>query len=158
MELEPRETTRNEAEARRSGNASATNNGKLSRIGDIAREFNVTLRALRFYEDRGMLFPKRVGNTRLYSQREKARLRLILLGRRVGFSLRDIKQMMDLYDPDGSNTRQLKVALEKSQKQMERLMAQRDAVEEAVSELAEAMAIVRGKLSSARDQANNERN
>lgn len=122
---------------------------RLERIGDIAREFDVTLRALRFYEDRGLIAPKRIGNTRLYSERDKARLRLILLGRRVGFSLRDIKQMMDLYDPEGPNKRQLKVALEKAEKQMGRLIKQREAVEQAINELTEAMAFVRGKLSSA---------
>lgn len=125
---------------------------KLARIGDVAKEFDVTLRALRFYEDRGLIAPERRGSTRLYSQREKARLRLILLGRRVGFSLRDIKQMMDLYDPEGSNTRQLKVAMDKSERQMARLIKQRDDVEQAISELAEAMAVVRGKLSSAKAQ------
>ncbi len=125
------------------------NGERLEKIGDIAKEFDVTLRALRFYEDRGLISPKRVGNTRLYSGRDKARLRLILLGRRVGFSLRDIKQMMDLYDPESANKRQHKVALEKAEKQMNRLIKQRDAVEQAIRELTEAMAIVRGKLSSA---------
>ncbi len=88
----------------------------LTRIGDMAKTFGVTLRALRFYEDKGLLQPRREGATRLYTRRDKARLKLILLGRRVGFSLRDVKQMIDLYDPTGSNTKQLRLTLEKSEK------------------------------------------
>ncbi len=92
----------------------------LTRIGDMAKTFGVTLRALRFYEDKGLLQPRREGATRLYTRRDKARLKLILLGRRVGFSLRDVKQMIDLYDPTGSNTRQLRLTLDKSEKQLAR--------------------------------------
>ena len=95
----------------------------------------MTLRTLRFYEDKGLLSPKRDGTTRLYTRRDVARLKLILLGRKVGFSLREVKQMMDLYDPAGSNTKQLKLALEKSEKQLGRLEKQRVAIDEAISEL-----------------------
>ncbi|TIU85927.1 MAG: MerR family DNA-binding transcriptional regulator, partial [Mesorhizobium sp.] len=81
------------------------------RIGEMAKKYGVTLRTLRFYEDKGLLNPHRDGSTRLYTRRDKARLKLILLGRKVGFSLRDVKQMMDLYDPTGTNTKQLRLAL-----------------------------------------------
>lgn len=64
-----------------------------TRIGEMAKMFNVTLRTLRFYEDKGLLSPKRDGSTRLYTRRDRARLKLILLGRKVGFSLRDVKQI-----------------------------------------------------------------
>ena len=118
----------------------------LKRIGELADEFGVTLRTLRFYEDKGLLQPLRDGNTRLYTKRDQARLKLILLGRKVGFSLRDVKQMMDLYDPHGANVRQLKVALEKSEKQMGRLVSQREAIEDAISSLALAIESVRVKM------------
>src|ERR671929_1496623 len=59
-------------------------------IGDLAREFGVTLRALRFYEDKGLLTPRRIGQTRLYSRRDRARLKLVLMGKKVGFSLLEI--------------------------------------------------------------------
>ena len=75
----------------------------VKRIGEMADEFGVTLRTLRFYEDKGLLNPIRDGNARLYTRKDQARLKLILLGRKVGFSLRDVKQMMDLYDPAGAN-------------------------------------------------------
>jgi DNA-binding transcriptional MerR regulator len=118
----------------------------LSRIGEIAKKYGVTLRTLRFYEDKGLLNPKREGSTRLYTHREEARLKLILLGRKVGFSLRDVKQMMDLYDPKGTNAKQLKLALDKSEKQLSRLHKQREAIEDAIGELSNAMSAVRGML------------
>lgn len=130
--------------------ASMANAGELSgdylRIGDLAREFGVTLRALRFYEDKGLLNPKREGNTRLYADRDVSRLKLILFGRKVGFSLREVKQILDLYDPKGPNTRQLKVALEKSERQMSKLEKQRALMEEAIAELNGAMSTWRAVL------------
>lgn len=107
----------------------------LMRIGDMARTFGVTLRALRFYEDKGLIAPLREGATRLYTHRDRVRLKLILLGRKVGFSLRDVKQMIDLYDPSGTNIRQVRVTLEKAEKQLKRLQAQRAAIDDAIGEL-----------------------
>lgn len=116
------------------------------RIGEMAKSFGVTLRALRFYEDKGLISPRREGATRLYSRRDRARLKLILLGRKVGFSLRDVKQMIDLYDPKGTNARQLKLTLDKSEKQLARLHKQRDAIDEAIGDLTDAVAQVRRAL------------
>lgn len=119
---------------------------ELTRIGEMAKHFGITLRTLRFYEDKGLINPQRDGTTRLYTHRDKARLKLILLGRKVGFSLRDVKQMMDLYDPTGSNARQLKVTLEKSEKQMARLQKQRALLDEAIADLGAAMDDARRRL------------
>ena len=119
----------------------------LVRIGDMARKYGVTLRTLRFYEDKGLLNPQRDGSTRLYTRRDRARLKLILLGRKVGFSLRDVKQMLDLYDPSGTNTKQLRLALDKSEKQLSRLQKQRQAIDDAIGELTGTMAVVRQMLS-----------
>ncbi len=116
------------------------------RIGEMAKSFGVTLRALRFYEDKGLISPRREGATRLYSRRDRARLKLILLGRKVGFSLRDVKQMIDLYHPKGSNARQLKMTLDKSEKQLARLQKQREAIDEAIGDLTDAVAQVRRAL------------
>jgi DNA-binding transcriptional MerR regulator len=118
----------------------------LVRIGEMAKKYGVTLRTLRFYEDKGLLNPRRDGSTRLYTRRDKARLKLILLGRKVGFSLRDVKQMMDLYDPTGSNTKQLKLALDKSEKQLARLQKQRALIDDAINELSGSMSAVRQML------------
>ena len=108
--------------------------GGLIRIGEMAKRHGVTLRTLRFYEDKGLLAPRREGSTRFYTRRDDARLKLILLGRKVGFPLREVKKMIDLYDPSGSNTRQLKYVLDKSEKQLARLHHQQKAIDEAITE------------------------
>jgi DNA-binding transcriptional MerR regulator len=132
-----------------SANAATHNQEDFTRIGEMAKSFDVTLRALRFYEDRGLIHPRREGTTRLYSRRDRARLKLILFGRRAGFSLREVKQMMDLYDPKGPNTRQLKLVLEKTQRQLGRLEARRATLDEAIGELTDMMENVRGRLEAA---------
>ena len=115
-------------------------------IGDLSREFGVTLRTLRFYEDKGLLNPKRQGMTRLYNRRDRARLKLVLMGKKVGFSLVEIKEMLDLYDlKDGQET-QLKVALEKFQNQIDVLKQQKLDIEQAISELTQTMDVVSGML------------
>jgi DNA-binding transcriptional MerR regulator len=120
--------------------------GDFMRIGEMAKIFDVTLRTLRFYEDKGLLNPKREGSTRLYTRRDRARLKLILLGRKIGFSLRDVKQMIDLYDPSGSNAKQLRLTLDKSEKQMVRLQKQRQSLDEAMTELDGMISAVRKRL------------
>ncbi|MGI6850888.1 MerR family transcriptional regulator [Mesorhizobium sp. 1B3] len=132
--------------AANSNDASLETEDGYFRIGEMAKAFGVTLRALRFYEDKGLLSPKRDGSTRLYTRRDRTRLKLILLGRKVGFSLREVKQMIDLYDPTGTNVKQLRLALEKSEKQLVRLQKQRAAIDEAIGDLTQAMNIVRAKL------------
>ncbi|MCU0831915.1 MAG: MerR family DNA-binding transcriptional regulator [Rhizobiaceae bacterium] len=121
----------------------------LSRIGEIADEFDVTLRTLRFYEDRGLIAPKRVGTARLYGRRERARLRLILLGRDVGLSLDDIRELLDLYEPTSGNKAQLTLALEKSTAQLSRLHDQRKSIDEAIARLDDVLDIIREKLKAA---------
>jgi DNA-binding transcriptional MerR regulator len=119
---------------------------EFTRIGEMAKNFDVTLRALRFYEDRGLIHPRREGTMRLYSRRDRARLKLILLGRRVGFSLREVKQMMDLYEPKGQNMRQYRLVLDRSQRQLGRLEARRATLDEAIGELKDLIATVRDGL------------
>jgi DNA-binding transcriptional MerR regulator len=122
----------------------ATPDGYL-RIGDVARRFGVSLRTLRFYEDKGLVSPTRDGTTRLYSERDISRLKLVMLGRKVGFSLRDVKQIMDLYDPDAGNQRQQRVLLDKSERQLVRLERQRAEIDESIGELRDLMTRVRGQ-------------
>lgn len=119
---------------------------ELTRIGEMAKKFGVTLRTLRFYEDKGLLSPVRQGSARLYTHRDRVRLKLILLGRKVGFSLREVKHMMDLHDPHGPNTKQLKVTLEKSERQLARLHKQRDAIDEAIDDLDGLIRTIRSRL------------
>lgn len=133
----------------------AFNDQEYARIGEMASAFGVTLRALRFYEDKGLLSPHREGTTRLYTRRDRARLKLILLGRKIGFSLRDVKQMIDLYDPSGSNAKQLRMTLDKSEKQLVRLQKQRSAIDEAIGELDNLMGVVRRMLAERSIAASN---
>lgn len=116
------------------------------RIGELSNEFDVTLRTLRFYEDKELLFPKRVGNTRLYSRADRARLKLILLGKRVGLSLQDVKELLSLYDAKGDNRRQLGAAVQKGEQQMSVLVKQRESIDKAITELNETLAKLRSLI------------
>ncbi len=107
------------------------------RIGDLAREFGVTLRTLRFYEDRGLLHPERSRSTRLYSQKERSRLKVILLAKRVGFSLVEIQEIMEVYDNKKFDEAGFEVVLEKFQNQMEVLENQKMELENSIAELQE---------------------
>jgi DNA-binding transcriptional MerR regulator len=115
-------------------------------IGDLADEFGLTLRTLRFYEDKGLIHPRREGLSRLYSRKDRARLPLILLGRKVGLSLNEIKQMLDLYElRDGSPAR-LRAALRQFTSQIEKLRRHREDVEQAIEKLEHTMKVVAGML------------
>jgi DNA-binding transcriptional MerR regulator len=115
-------------------------------IGDLAKEFKVTLRTLRFYEDRSMLRPRREGQNRLYSRRDRSRLRLILLGKKVGFSLNEIKEMLDLYELRNGNAFQLRYALKRFEEHAELLKRHRNDVDQALAELTRTTSIVAGLL------------
>ena len=82
-------------------------------ISELARELDVTTRAIRFYEEQGMLSPERRGQERIYSAKDLVALKLILRGKRIGFSLAECKELIDLYDPSSGNTRQLQTFLDK---------------------------------------------
>lgn len=82
-------------------------------ISDLARELDITTRTIRFYEEQGMLSPERRGLERVYSTRDKVTLKLILRGKRIGFSLAECRDLIGLYDPTGDNQKQLTTMLEK---------------------------------------------
>lgn len=104
-------------------------------IGDLAKEFDVTLRTLRFYEDKGLLNPRREGLNRIYGRRDRARLKLVLMGKRVGFSLTEIKEMLDLYDLRDGQLTQLRVAHRKFREQMSILEQQKKDIDAALDEV-----------------------
>ena len=104
-------------------------------IEELCREFGVTTRALRFYEQRNLLTPARRGWTRIFSHRDRARLQLILRGKRFGFTLSEIKELLDLYDQDGGQLAQLQVALPKLRGQLELMQRERDELIETIIEL-----------------------
>lgn len=113
----------------------------------MAREFSVTLRTLRFYEDRGLIRPERRGLTRLYSEAERERVRLILLYRRIGLTLTEIKRLMDFEAIDGETPRQLESSLSIFQRQATALRAERDRIEETLGELSALIEDVQQRLS-----------
>ncbi|MEL6285017.1 MAG: MerR family DNA-binding transcriptional regulator [Pseudomonadota bacterium] len=104
-------------------------------ISELAREFGVTPRALRFYEDKDMLHPDRDGMMRVYSNRDRARLKLILRGKRVGLPLADIREILDLYGLGDGQRTQLRLSLKKFEEQAVRLREQREDIDHALREL-----------------------
>src|ERR1051326_2243135 len=87
---------------------------RIYSIAELAREFGITARTIRFYEDEGLIKPKRQGLTRLYSAHDRVRLGWILRGKRLGFSLAEIKQLLDLYQVDRTGVQQLRELLRRS--------------------------------------------
>jgi DNA-binding transcriptional MerR regulator len=107
----------------------------LMTIGEMCTTFDVTPRTLRFYEAKELLNPVRLGTRRLFTRRDRARLKLILRGKRFGFSLEDIRQTLDLYDRDGSDAAQRQRACEIARERLAIMEAQRAELDVAIAEL-----------------------
>lgn len=107
----------------------------LYTVTQLANDLSVTARTVRFYEDKGLLNPQRVGNTRVYTHRDRARLILILRGKRLGFTLREIKEYLDLYDADPTRQEQLRALLKRVQNRIDGLLEQEKALVETLAEL-----------------------
>lgn len=121
---------------------------KLFTIGELAREFDVTLRALRFYEDRGLLRPERSGLTRLYPQSERRRLELLLLGKRIGMSIVEIGEILEFLSDSSASSQNLRPAYERFVRQLEHLKARKTEIEGAISELNRHIATLASKIDS----------
>lgn len=117
-------------------------------VTELAEELNVTPRAIRFYEAKGLLTPERAGATRVYTHRDRARLLLILRGKRLGFSLAEIKEFLDLYVVDTSQTEQLRLLRKKVHERLEALEEQRLDLEASVEELKDIERVVVDTLKS----------
>jgi DNA-binding transcriptional MerR regulator len=104
-------------------------------IGDLAREFGVTLRALRFYEDRGLLSPRRDGTTRIYDARDRDRLSVILKGKQLGFTLTEIRAMLAEERTSDGPSPNLRLSLDQIEDQIRHLKQQKAEIEEALAEL-----------------------
>jgi DNA-binding transcriptional MerR regulator len=114
-------------------------------IGELSREFGVTLRALRFYENKGLLSPQRDGLNRLYSQGDRTRLGLILKGKKLGFTLGEIRQMIAVEEGD-ADSKTLSLSREKCLEQIELLKKQKAELEEGLSELYRIHSQLSGKI------------
>ena len=114
-------------------------------IGELCDEFGVTARALRFYEDEALIAPERRGTQRLYSERDRARLAWILRGKRVGLSLSDIKELLDLYDVGDGRRTQRRATIERCQEKVDALHRQRIDIDATIEELTSFIALVKAQ-------------
>lgn len=108
---------------------------KLYSVTELARDLGVTPRTIRFYEDQGLILPQRAGNTRIYTHRDRARMILILRGKRLGFSLKEIKEFLDLYVVDTTQVEQLQLLATKVKGRIAQLEDQLLAVQTSLTEL-----------------------
>jgi DNA-binding transcriptional MerR regulator len=125
---------------------------KTYTITDLAHEFKVTPRAIRFYEDKGLLHPSRQGMMRVYAKRDRARLLLILRGKRLGFSLAEIREMIDLYDLGDGRMEQLTLTLKRSRDRLAALETQQQDIEDAITQLKQDVRILDDFLKLNRDR------
>lgn len=116
---------------------------ELFTINQLAEELGVTQRALRFYEAKGLISPQRLGTMRVFSRRDRARLRLVLRGIRLGFTLAEVREYLDLYDADPTQHEQMRLLLHKVTDRIDTLEMQRRDLDEALSELRDIAAQVR---------------
>lgn len=125
------------ATLQRAETAPKTSNSGASRKGirDVAKQLDITPRTLRFYEGKGLIDPERVGSTRIYSRRDIGRMQLILRGKRLGFSLREIKEFLDLYDADPAHAEQMERLVGRIRERLVDLDRQQAALEETIREL-----------------------
>ncbi len=107
----------------------------LYTVTELAADLGITPRTMRFYEDKGLISPRRAGTTRVYTARDRGRMVLILRGKRLGFSLREIGEYLDLYDTDPTRREQICMLLGKLDRRIEDLEQQRRAVEQSLGEL-----------------------
>jgi DNA-binding transcriptional MerR regulator len=127
----------------------------LYSVTELGRELGVSARTIRFYEDKGLLSPSRVGNNRVYTARDRARMILILRGKQLGFSLREIKDYLDLYDVDPTHAKQIGLLLKAVQSKIALLEEQRVALDQTLEELRGVQAQARAALSALENSRRN---
>ena len=126
----------------------------LFTISDLAREFEVTTRTLRFYEEKGLLNPKRNGSQRIFNATDRIRLKLILRGKRLGFSLEESRDIIGMYEPDVESNRQLESLLDKIHEKQKQLERQKQEINTMLKDLKNTEAICRDALSNSGKRKN----
>jgi DNA-binding transcriptional MerR regulator len=129
---------------------SDSNKGTTYSIGELAREFDVTPRTIRYYESSGLLAPRREGSRRIYSRRDRTRLMLTLRGKRIGMTLEEIREVFDLYDMSHGEERQLERYLNILEEKRAALLRQRKDLDDALAELEESARRCRATLEARR--------
>jgi DNA-binding transcriptional MerR regulator len=133
---------------------------ELFSVNQLAEDLGVTPRAIRFYEAKGLLSPRRAGTTRVFDRRDRARLMLVLRGKRLGFSLAEIREFLDLYDADRSQNSQLSLLLARTRERIAELEQQRRDLEQTLGELRnveqEAATALAGRIPQPGVAANND--
>jgi len=124
--------------------------GKQYSISDLAREFGVSTRTMRFYEEKGLVSPLREGQKRLYSSADRVRIKLILRGKRIGMTLQECVEFIDMYDPEHNNAEQLQSLVEDVKGRRERLLQQKKDIDDMLAGLVEVQALCEASLADSR--------
>jgi DNA-binding transcriptional MerR regulator len=136
----------------RSPSPSAARDARTFTITELAQEFDITPRAIRFYEDVGLLTPARAGRNRVYTHRDRTRLKLTLRGKRLGLSLQEVKQLVDMYESPSDTTQQLQAFLQVLQDHRQQLEQQLDDIQVTLAEIAQHEDRCRRLLAEARPE------
>ncbi len=131
------ETGTTETETTETGTTETETTDRLMTIREVCDAFGVTARTLRFYESKELLAPIREGQKRLYTRRDRARLKLILRGKRFGFPLEEIRQLLDLYNVDDQQKTQYRETLQRARVHLDKMSKQRAELDEAIKDLEE---------------------
>jgi DNA-binding transcriptional MerR regulator len=115
-------------------------------ISELAREFGITTRTIRFYEERGFVSPRRIGGQRRYSGADRVRIKLILRGKRIGLSLAESVEIIDMYEPHGNNAAQLQVLIQRIADRREQMLRQRADIDAMLDSLGEVDTLCRAAL------------
>ncbi len=124
--------------------------GKQYSISDLAREFGVSTRTMRFYEEKGLVSPLREGQKRLYSSADRVRIKLILRGKRIGMTLQECVEFIDMYDPEHNNAEQLQSLVEDVKGRRERLLQQKKDIDDMLAGLDEVQDLCEASLADSR--------
>ena len=131
---------------------------KTYTISELAREFDITTRAIRFYEEKGLVTPLREGQKRLYTPADRVRIKLILRGKRIGMTLQESVEVIDMYQPGRGNTEQLHSLISKVQDRRARLLQQRQDIDDMLSSLQEVQTLCESALDDNRPTSSQEDN
>ena len=120
--------------------------GKTHTISELAREFGVTTRTIRFYEEKGLVSPLREGQKRLYTNADRVRIKLILRGKRIGMTLQECVEFIDMYDPEHNNAEQLQSLIDDVKNRREQLLQQKKDIDEMLTGLDEVQDLCEASL------------